>query len=91
MNNSPLTNEQKLDAIYQILQDNESRRRREFWWSILKRIVIFWGIILIYANYKIIIEVVIEKMKPMIMEQAKSIMEENQSDIMEQAKKMMNK
>ena len=39
--NTPLTNEQKLDAIYTMLQANQARSNRAFWYRMLK-----WCIVL---------------------------------------------
>ena len=89
MDNTPLTNEQKLDEIYQIVKDGESHRRRVFWWNLLRRMIIYGLIVIGYLYYPIIIAKVIEVMKPMILEQAKTLMKENKAGMMEQARKII--
>ena len=85
MTEQNLTPEQKLDAIYDMLQKQESSRKRVFWFRIFKWMIIFAGIYIlmtrsdqIFPSIQQIIEPIVsnlaETMKPMILEQAKMMM-----------------
>ncbi len=85
MTEQNLTPEQKLDAIYDMLKKQESSRKRVFWFRVFKWIIIITCIYIlstrsseIFPSIKQVIEPIVsnlaETMKPMILEQAKVMM-----------------
>jgi len=87
MSEQNLSPEQKLDAIYVMLKKQESSRKRMFFFRILKWTIIicfFYAVLThsneIFPSVKQLIEPVIsnliQTMKPMILEQARTIMKD---------------
>ena len=82
-------NEQKLTYIYEMLKDQESRRKRHVFYKFLKWIVLGWLAYLVITNPDVIITQVTNYVKPLVMEQAKSMMEENKKSLMESMKNLL--
>ena len=82
-------NEQKLTYIYEMLKDQESRRKRHVFYKFLKWLIIAWLAYLVITNPDVIITQVTNYVKPLVMEQAKSMMEENKKSLMESMKNLL--
>lgn len=84
-----LTPAEKLDAIYQILKESESRRKRAAWLRIFK-----WWIILAFAYVALtqpwlIVGKITSYIQPIVMEQMKTILSNQKDWILQQAKDLM--
>lgn len=84
-----LTPAEKLDAVYIILKESESRRKRAVWFRTLK-----WGIIFAFAYIAmtqpwLIVGRVTNYVQPIIMEQMKTILLKQKDGILQQAKDIM--
>ncbi len=82
-------NEQKLTYIYETLKEQESRRKRHIFYKFLKWLIIAGLAYLVLTNPSAIMTPVMNYVKPMIMEQAESIMEENKKSLMDQVKNLL--
>ncbi|MBC7498404.1 hypothetical protein H7170_02060 [Candidatus Gracilibacteria bacterium] len=87
--NTPLTNEQKLDEIYSILQSQRSSQSRAFWYRILK-----WCIILGLGYFTLshpgyVTSKIMEYVGPIIVEQMKSVMSTQKEGLLKQMKDLM--
>jgi large-conductance mechanosensitive channel len=64
----PMTNEQKLDAIYILLQKQDSRERRAFWYNLLKRVIIYGAILFVALNPTVILGYMTDLIMPRVMD-----------------------
>jgi large-conductance mechanosensitive channel len=78
MNN--MTNEQKLDAIYTLLQKQDSRERRAFWYSLLKRVVIYGAIIFVALNPSAILGYMTDLIMPRVMDAMSQALDQQKTD-----------
>ncbi len=65
---SPLTNEQKLDEVYRILQKVDARERRSFWYNLLKRVIIYGAILFVALNPSAILGYMTDLIMPRVMD-----------------------
>jgi hypothetical protein len=77
---SPLTNEQKLDVIYELLQKQDSRERRAFWYNLLKRMIIYGVILLIALNPSAILGYMTDLIMPRVMDAMTQALDQQQTD-----------
>lgn len=68
------TNEQKLDAIYRIVQAQESRMTRARWYRLLKWIILLSIAYFIAQNPTFLIEKMTEFIMPSIMDNMKTML-----------------
>lgn len=81
-----LSNEQKLTFMYHTLKNQESRHKRAMWYRFFKWLIIIGVIALLYTYPGQILGKVFEIVKPLVMEQTQSIMEENKNTLMKSLK-----
>ncbi len=81
-----LSNEQKLTYMYHTLKDQESRHRRAVRYKFFKWLIIAWLISLFYMYPGVILGKIFEIVKPLVMEQTQSIMEENKNNLINSLK-----
>jgi predicted tellurium resistance membrane protein TerC len=86
---TPLSNEQKLDEIYDMLRTQENARRRALWWGLFRRAVFYGLIIFIATNPTFFIEKAMEIMKPMISKTIDEMMTSQKDTLMKNIKEMM--
>lgn len=79
---TPLTNEQKLDEIYQIVRTQERRRMQASLGRIIKWIIILWVVGFIYSQPELVIQKITDTLAPIILDQVNVIMEENKANLM---------
>ena len=84
-----LTPAEKLDAIYTILKEWESRRKWAVWYRIIKWAIIFGLAYITITQPGLIVGKITNYMQPIIMEQMKTIMEKQKDSIMQQARDLM--
>lgn len=89
MANHLLSNEQKLDAIYQILQDQEARHRRKKWFHIFKWSFFAFIIYFIATNPALILDKVTAALRPFIVENVKNMMDYEKNDLFQEMKKVL--
>ncbi len=71
MPETPLTNEQKLTEIYEILKIQESVRKRALWWGLFRRIFIYGLILIVALNPKLVMSKLTEILMPVVMNSLK--------------------
>jgi len=84
-----MTNEQKLEEIYQILKAQEARLARARLFRILKWMFIFVVVFIIIKNPSIILNSLTELIMPVIMDNMKTMMEQDSANIMQQFKNLI--
>lgn len=87
--NMPLSSEQKLDAIYNMLQSDRSSRRRTFWYRIIKWLILIGIGYFTITHPGYVTGKVTEYLEPIIVEQMKEIMSDKKDGLMDQIKNMM--
>jgi hypothetical protein len=86
-----LTNEQKLDEIYQIVKAQESRIKRAGWMRLVRIILILAIAYFVFTNPGLIISKITEIMMPAIMENMKTALENDTGWIMKQIQDILPK
>lgn len=86
-----MTNEQKLEEIYQIVKWQQAAATRAKWFRLLKWIIILGWVYYISQNPWIILSTVTDMVMPTVMENMKTMMAEDSAGIMEQVKDMLPK
>lgn len=86
-----MTNEQKLDEIYQIIKEQEARASRGRLFRILKWIFILGLIVVISQNPGIILNWITDLVMPTVMDNMKTMLEEDSASIMQQFKDILPK
>jgi hypothetical protein len=86
-----MTNEQKLDEIYQILKAQQSAATRARWFRIIKWIIILGLMYLVATNPGILLEKITELIMPAVMDNMKTMMEQDSANILEQFKDIIPK
>ncbi len=81
-----LSNEQKLTYTYHTLKNQESRHKRAMWYRFFKWLIIIGAIALLYIYPGQIMGKIFEFVKPIVMEQTQSIMEENKNTLIKSLK-----
>lgn len=81
-----LSNEQKLTYIYHMLKDQEARHKRAMWYKFFKWVIVIGAITLLALYPGQIMGKIFEFVKPLLMEQTQSIMEENKNNLMKSLK-----
>ena len=84
-----MTSEEKIDAVYTMLKDNQARSSRIFWYKIFK-----WAIILGIAYFTLthpgyVAGKITEYIQPIVIEQMKTIMTNEKDGFLDQLKKIM--
>jgi hypothetical protein len=77
---SPLTNEQKLDEVYRLLQKQESRESRAFWYNLLKRVIIYGAIIFVALNPSAILGYMTDLIMPRVMDAMSQALDQQKTD-----------
>jgi hypothetical protein len=75
-----MTNEQKLDAIYALMQKQESRESRVFWYNLLKRVIIYGAIIFVALNPSAILRYMTDLIMPRVMEAMSQALDQQKTD-----------
>jgi hypothetical protein len=76
-----ISNEQKLTYIYYTLKNQEARHRRAMWYRIFKWMIVL-AIVYILATYPgYVFTKVSELLRPIIVEQAQTILDDNRNSI----------
>lgn len=89
MANHILSNEQKLDVIYDLLKKQEARQARKKWFILLKWTIFTYIIYFLATNPTFILEKVTTIMRPLIIENMKNMMDYEKSDIFQEMKKVL--
>lgn len=89
MANHLLSNEQKLDAIYLMLQKQEARERRKVWYLLFRWSLIFAVVYVIAIYPKDIMDRVSTMMRPFIIENVKSMMDYEKNDLFDEMKNIL--
>lgn len=89
MPNPILTNEQKLNQIYTIVTDMESRRKRAMWFRFLKWILIFGLAYVLVSQPDKIIWPITDYIKPIILSTASGIVAEQRAEMMKNIKDIL--
>lgn len=76
----PMTNEQKLDAIYDLMQKQESRESRAFWYNLLKRVIIYGAIIFVALNPTVILGYMTDLIMPRVMDAMSQALDQQKTD-----------
>lgn len=84
-----LTPMEKMDVVYEIIVDEKDRRKREFWYRIIKWIIILmiWYGVLTHPEY--VVGKIIGYVQPIIMEQMKTIIADQKDSLLKQAKDIL--
>lgn len=77
-----MTNEQKLEQIYQIVSDAESRRKSLMWFRIVKWLIIFALIYLVAMNRELVMTRVIDVVKPFVLSTASGMIANQKEELM---------
>ena len=77
---SPLTNEQKLDEVYRILQKVDARERRSFWYNLLKRVLIYGAILFVALNPSAILGYMTDLIMPRVMDAMMQALDQKKTD-----------
>ncbi len=77
---SPLTNEQKLDEVYRILQKVDARERRSFWYNLLKRVIIYGAILFVALNPSAILGYMTDLIMPRVMDAMSQALDQKKTD-----------
>ena len=77
-----MTNEQKLEQIYQIVSDAESRRKSLMWFRIIKWLILIALIALIAMNREYVTTRVIEVVKPFVLSTASGMIANQKEELM---------
>ncbi len=91
MNNTTLTNEQKLDEIYTIIRANERRRMQASIGRIVKWVMIIGFVSFVASNPEIFVKKLTEIIQPIVMSQVEDMMTTNKDALMESMKDMLPK
>jgi len=81
MSDQQLTNEQKLEEVYQIITKQESRRKTAMVMRFFKWIIIFGFLYLIATNPEAIMGKVTEMIKPLILSTASGMIESQKTEL----------
>lgn len=84
-----MTNEQKLEQIYQILLDNESRRISTMWLRITKWIIIACLIYVVITNPQGIMTRVSDIIRPIVLSTAHDMIEGQKAELMKSLKEAL--
>jgi len=84
-----MTNEQKLEEVYQILTAQEARRKGMLWMKVAKWLIIFSLIYLIYSNPQAIMGRVTEVIKPLILSTASGMIATQKEELSKSLKDML--
>ncbi len=84
-----ISNEQKLTYIYYTLKDQESRRKRAIWYRLFKWMIVL-GIVYVIVMYPgYIFTKISELLRPIIVEQAQTILDDNRNSITKSLNSLM--
>ncbi|MBP9779829.1 hypothetical protein KBD33_04390 [Candidatus Gracilibacteria bacterium] len=86
MSTKPLSNEQKLDEIYSILKQQESRNSRARWFRLLKWSVIILGVYIVTSNPGFFLDKLVKIIQPIIMDNVKTMMNEKKDGLLDEMK-----
>ncbi|MBC7503823.1 hypothetical protein H7169_02545 [Candidatus Gracilibacteria bacterium] len=84
-----MTSEEKLDAVYIMLKDNQARMSRAFWYRILKWILILGIVYFTFTHPGYVAGKITEYIQPIVIEQMKTIMNNEKNGLLDQLKKIM--
>jgi len=84
-----MTNEQKLDEIYQIVKDQESRRQRAAIFRFIKWLIIFIAVYFIVKNPGVFIDKLMDILMPLVFENMKTSLTDESSGIMKQFQELI--
>lgn len=84
-----MTNEQKLEEIYQIVTATESRRKSMMWLRIGKWLIILSLVYIIYSNPQAIMGRVTDVLKPVILSTASGMIESQKEQLQNSLKGML--
>jgi hypothetical protein len=84
-----LNTAEKIDVIYELLQEWEARRRRNWLFRMLKWTIIFAVVFLTITQPQLVINKITSYLQPIVMEQMKSVIDGQKESMMKQAKELM--
>jgi hypothetical protein len=84
-----MTNEQKLEEIYQIVTAAESRRKSMMWLRIGKWLIILSLVYLVYSNPQAIMGRVTDIIKPMVLSTASGMIETQKAELSKSLKDLL--
>lgn len=84
-----LNTAEKVDVIFDIIQESESRRRRGSLFRMLKWAIIFAVVFLVATQPEVIIGKITNYLQPIVMEQMKTVIDSQKESMMKQAKDLM--
>ncbi len=97
MEKENLTNEQKLEYVFGVIQAQEERRKRKVFWKWTKRITILFILLFLYSNPAWIarqvenaMSLIMEKAIQRVMEIQKEQMKEKSDELSESAARILN-
>ncbi len=88
---TPLTSEQKLDEIYNIVKSQQSARSRSYWYRIIKWMIIFAIAYFTLSNPGYVTGKIMEYVGPIMVEQMKGIMATQKDGLLKQMKDLIPK
>lgn len=86
MPTNSLSNEQKLDEIYSILKEQESRNNRARWFRLLKWGIIILGLYFVTSNPGFFLDRFVKIVQPIIMDNVKTMMNEKKDWLLDEMK-----
>jgi hypothetical protein len=76
-----MTNEQKLEEIYEIITADESRRKSLMWLGVFKWIIIIAAVTYVAMNPKMVMQQVTERIQPFVLATASGMIENQKADL----------
>ena len=76
-----MTNEQKLEEIYQIITADESRRKSLMWLGIIKWMIIIALVTYVAMNPEKVLQQITERIQPLVLETASGLVTKQKEDL----------
>ncbi len=89
MQNNFLTNDQKLDYVYEVTRIQEAQRKRAFWWWTFRRVFILGAVVFFYSNAPYFVGKFTEMIQPIVMDQATKMMDGKKEELLEKAREFI--
>jgi hypothetical protein len=89
MSNNFLTNEQKLDYVFETIKKQESRNAWARWFNMAKWFLILFVAYFVATNPTFILDKVTAIMRPFIIENVKSMTDRSKSNFLDDIKKVL--
>ncbi len=89
MSDPHITNEQKLEAMFRIITEQEDRRKRAQWFRLLKWCILAVGIYFIATQPALILGKVTEIIKPLVLSTASGMISTQKDELMKSIKDVL--